>query len=1129
VDRIDFSNDSPTTASPRGPLSATRYSISATANANFGWFGGGWAPGRSSRIDRIDFSNDTATASIRGTLSTARNSIQSASNSNYGWFAGGYLSPAVSTVDRIDFANDSPTAASPRGPLSIARAEGAGAGNSSYGWFAGAGPTVLSSVNRIDFSNDSPTTASLRGPLSQARSLSQSGASNYVKTVPSTQYPTQGLGTNEALAGYGWMMGGLAPGTVLTSTVDRLDYSNDNATASVRGPLGRTRFFNSGMGNANYGWAVAGSSDFTGNFVSSVDRIDYANDSPASSVARSPLASVRYRHSSTGNANFGWTIGGFNSPGGTLVSWVDRTDYSNDLVSPLPRGPLPVTLYMFGATANADYGWVGGGGTAPSVSSVYRIDFSNDSPAASTRGPLTLARFGVGASGNANYGWFGGGLGPTSIIDRVDFSNDNPTSASVRGPLSAAGPINLSSAGNAAYGWFIAFVSTFSRIDFSNDSPATASSRGSISGRTAPLGITSNYVKPSLNQQALQLPFTGNRVDGTFGWAMGGAPGGGGSPLTSRVDRIDFANDSPTSSSVRGPLAFTQSYTDSVGNANFGWMLGGASLFNNVTSQVNRITFANDTATGSERGRLTIVRGNAGAAANNNYAWVAAGGDFANSTRYSSVDRIDLANDSPSTASPRGFLPQAISNMHGLSNEFYGWFAGGTIAGPASSSSVQRIDFANDSPTAASARGPLSGSRYASASLSNTAYGWMAGGIVLPFAALSSVQRIDFANDSPTAASARGPLSSPLFECAGANNQFLGWVMGGGNFPATSLVQRIDFSNDLAAVSIRGNMAENKYGHGGVSNYVKTTPIFNVTQYSKGASTVGTGAGTFGWFVGGSPLSTNVSRIDFNNDTATGINRGSITAGRTQFAGASSNANYGWFVGGYFFTPPATSTVFSRVDRIDYANDNSTALTRADIPIAARSGAGCGNTNFGWLAVGSPSISNIYRINYSNDLTSPLTRGLISYFAQYRGAVSSQNFGYWSGGFVPVSTVTRMDFSNDNETTLNRGPTLLNKQFLMGLSNSVYGWWCGGNTNGPDISNVDRMDFANDLSTMSARANLPTAFSGNGSSGNQFYGWLTNTGNIFRIDYSNDLAAASPRGAVPTNHNRGSANSNYTK
>jgi hypothetical protein len=125
VDRIDYANDSPTAASPRGPLSASNQYIYASGNANYGWFNGGFS---SSRIDRIDFANDSPTsASPRGPLSFNADVFSgSTSNANYGWWCGGGTSSAVT---RIDFANDSPTTSSTRGPLSIARGVSAAVSN----------------------------------------------------------------------------------------------------------------------------------------------------------------------------------------------------------------------------------------------------------------------------------------------------------------------------------------------------------------------------------------------------------------------------------------------------------------------------------------------------------------------------------------------------------------------------------------------------------------------------------------------------------------------------------------------------------------------------------------------------------------------------------------------------------------------------------------------------------------------------------------------------------------------------------------------------------------------------------------------------------------------------------------
>ena len=149
------------------------------------------------------------------------------------------------------------------------------------------------------------------------------------------------------------------------------------------------------------------------------------------------MSQSRYWLAATGNSNYGWFGGGYDS---SILSTVDRIDFANDTAPVSVRGPLSIGRYLSqAATGNSNYGWFGGGavpGSPAITASVDRIDFSNDSATASIRGPLTVAKYGMGATGNSNYGWFGGGW-PLSTVDRIDFSNDSST-ASPRGLLTIA-------------------------------------------------------------------------------------------------------------------------------------------------------------------------------------------------------------------------------------------------------------------------------------------------------------------------------------------------------------------------------------------------------------------------------------------------------------------------------------------------------------------------------------------------------------------------------------------------------------------------------------------------------------------------------------------------------------------
>ena len=266
VQRITFATDT-ATASIRGPLTGTMYRQSGVGTLTYGWFCGGMVfPTPVTTVTRITYSTDTATSTNRGPLNAARYYISGTGNTTYGWNGPGQASPSVSRVDRITYSTDTNTA-SARGGLATDRWLYGATGNDNYGYFAGGmsfAYVIISSIDRIDYANDTAT-ATARGTLSANRN--NMGASTY---------------TN-----YGYFAGGYlypSPTPYEKSTVDRIDYSNDTATASVRGPLNIVRQGPRGMGDNTYGWYAAANS-----YVSSVSRITYATDT-ATGVARGPLA-----------------------------------------------------------------------------------------------------------------------------------------------------------------------------------------------------------------------------------------------------------------------------------------------------------------------------------------------------------------------------------------------------------------------------------------------------------------------------------------------------------------------------------------------------------------------------------------------------------------------------------------------------------------------------------------------------------------------------------------------------------------------------------------------------------------------------------------------------------------------
>ena len=227
------------------------------------------------------------------------------------WFGGGYNGPRTSTVQRIIYATDTATA-SVRGPLSGISTDLAAASNFTDGWFAGGGATGSSVVQRITYATETAT-ASVRGPLSLARKF-------------------LGAAGNDT---DGWFGGGyIQPSTSDTTTVDRITYATDTATASVRGPLSDARERFAAAGDTTYGYFAGGSHATFSAAYSIVDRITYATDTATASV-RGPLSAARYFLAAASSPSDAW-FGGGNNAG----SRVDRITFATDTATASVRGPL---------------------------------------------------------------------------------------------------------------------------------------------------------------------------------------------------------------------------------------------------------------------------------------------------------------------------------------------------------------------------------------------------------------------------------------------------------------------------------------------------------------------------------------------------------------------------------------------------------------------------------------------------------------------------------------------------------------------------------------------------------------------------------------------------------------------
>lgn len=347
---------------------------------------------------------------------------------------------------------------------------------------------------------------------------------------------------------YGWFVGGIQAPSILSS-VERIDFDNDTVNTDIRGSLVRETVFHSSSGTKDNlyifgGAAVATATVGPATFLTSVQRITYANDE-VTSLNRAPLsASTQRWRASTASKNYSYTAGG--TSGTTLptsaqhpanLSTAHRLDFSSDTETEASKANLSLSRMKLSSVSSDNYGWyIGGSSTSywysntPAISQytvtffslVDRLNFNSDTVTAVVRGPLNGERSFSGVTNNSDYAWIAAGIRESVMaqpspgihssvhywgtnVQRMTFSSDNLQMV-VRVPSSTS--IAQAGAGNENYGWFTGgftaagspsvfqvspnvagidvyapVLSTTSRLTYASDTTAAASRSSLYQGR----------------------------------------------------------------------------------------------------------------------------------------------------------------------------------------------------------------------------------------------------------------------------------------------------------------------------------------------------------------------------------------------------------------------------------------------------------------------------------------------------------------------------------------------------------------------------------------------------------------------------------------------------------------------
>ena len=150
-------------------------------------------------------------------------------------------------------------------------------------------------------------------------------------------------------------------------------------------------------------------------------------------------------------------------------------------------------------------------------------------------------------------------------------------------------------------------------------------------------------------------------------------------------------------------------------------------------------------------------------------------------------------------------------------NALYGYFAGGQNNPGATSDTVDRIDFSNE--TTSTPGNELSQVRRQMAAVSTSSYGYFAYGLHGNPTLLNTVDRLDFSSETCSLPGSNLPQARRRL--AAVQTESYGYFAGGLNIPPPLVnydtVSRIDFSNETG--SAPGNeLSQGRYGLGAVSS-----------------------------------------------------------------------------------------------------------------------------------------------------------------------------------------------------------------------------------------------------------------------------------------------------------------------
>ena len=831
----------------------------------------------------------------------------------------------------------------------------------------------------------------------------------------------------------------------------------------------------------------------------------------------------------------------------------------------------PEQAFFAGSTATPNVGYVAGGSTAPTVSSVDKMSLADDTTAQAPSANLSAVNrslMGLGNGSNAYWcgGRYGGPAAFYSGVEKLSYFSDtisrSPASNLPATQTDAAGTSN-ELGGYIAGGSTPSQVTTVNKLIFSTDTCFRFPSANLISaenGAGAVGNLSNCYI------------------------------GGGESPINSTVDKIVFATDTTTriSATVASLRSVAGASGDSVGY--FGGGNDGGPVSTRFKSTVVKFTFADETTStlpsaNSLRNSMSATQG----VANSSAGYFAGGSGSPSPSHFSNVTKISFSNDTASNVPSGGNLSATrynagsasarasnfpttgyLANTQNLKENptaNIGYTFQGSVPGNAGTSYLHKLDYSTDALGVVPS-GNLTASKYHNKTRTSPTAAYTTGGI--PGSPISTTNKTTYSTET-SAAVPSADTTVPVWGMAASSNTKDGYNYGGiGPGPAVTTVDKINFAGDTLSripganlpqegrlFQATGNPSRAYLGGGGPSSgtissfdrifYSSETtnrvPSANFASERRSMSAAGNDqSGYYSGFATPGPQQSTTSRLSYATDSVSDVPSAALSAARA-YGGGTGNLSNGYNFSGYI-----SPTRYTLTERINYTTDTIVQIPSANfpVPIYGMAGASVKDNDYPQKRPETPTLevsytqittpftgytaggggpggrtSNYYKLLYATETGSFLpSTNLTSGRANYLGGYSDTTKGYTQGGyfgsplFVAESWVDRVTYSTDTSVTV-PGAYLPSPGRYGGTTGSSpsAGYYVAGYSTGA-LSTTLKMPFSSEVHALAPGASLSSAryyFCGGGGPDKGYFGggYPAKT-NMDKLVYSTDTMTASP-------------------